>query len=130
MIIEFADPGYNFGYMWWAIGLGLLGIVLLFLPFFLTDDEGKIAAWPAVGLSVVLVSGTVLPIIGGQDYEREVLMEKATSLDELGFKEGHLSGDRFTAATEDGQYFRGVLVDLRPESGYAYQVLELTGTEK
>lgn len=30
----------------------------------------------------------------------------------------------------EGQYFRGVLVDLEPESGYAYQVLELTGTEK
>lgn len=130
MIIEFADPGYNFGYMWWTIGLCLLGIVLFFLPFFLTDDERKIAAWPMVGLTIVLVSGTTLPIIGGHDYDRRVLTEKARSLDEMGFKEGQLSGDRFTAATEDGKYFSGVLVDLRPESGYAYQVLELTGTEK
>lgn len=130
MIIEFADPGYNFGYMWWAIGLGLLGIALFLLPFFLTDDERKIAAWPVVGLSVVLISGITLPTIGGYDYDRQVLTEKVKSLKGLGLKEGNLSGDRFTAATEDGQYFRGVLVDLRPESGYAYQVLELTGTEK
>lgn len=130
MIIEFADPGYNFGYMWWAIGLGVVGIALFFLPFFLTDDERKIAAWPMVGLAIVLVSGTTLPIIGGYDYDRRVLTEKVRSLDEMGFKEGHLSGDRFTAATEDGKYFSGVLVDLHPESGYAYQVLELTGTEK
>lgn len=129
MIIEFADPGYNFRYMWWAIGLGALGIVMFFLPFFYTKDERKIAAWTLVGLSIFLAA-SILPVFGGYDYDRQVLTEKVRSLDEMGFQEGYLSGDRFTAATEDGKYFSGVLVDLRPESGYAYQVLELTGTEK
>lgn len=44
----------------------------------------------------------------------------------MGFTEVDVVGDRFTAATEDGQYFRGVLVDMYPDTGYAYQVLELT----
>ena len=129
MIIEFADPGYNFGYMWWAIGLGVLGIVLFFLPFFYTQDERKIAAWIRVGLSISLV-GSTLPVLGGSAYDSTVRDSTNIELIDLGFSDVQLSGDRFTAATEDGQYFRGVLVDLRPESGYAYQVLELTGTEK
>ncbi len=33
-------------------------------------------------------------------------------------------GGRFTA-NDDGRYFQGVLVDLEPESGYAYKIFEL-----
>lgn len=71
MIIEFADPGYNFGYMWWAIGLGVLGIVMFFLPFFYTQDERKIAAWPMVGLSIFLAA-SILPVFGGSAYDSTV----------------------------------------------------------
>lgn len=130
MIIEFADPGYNFGYMGWAIGLGVLGIALFLLPFFLTHDERKIAAWPAPGLIIFLVVPSLLGFLSGWDYDGRVHQEKTSSLRGLGYGSIELSGDRFTAATEDGKYFSGVLIDLRPESGYAYQVLELTGTEK
>lgn len=130
MIIEFADPGYNFGYMWWAIGLGVLGVVLFFLPFFLTDDERKIAAWPVPGLIIFMVVPFFLGLISQGDYSGRLDQEKISSLRDLGYGSIELSGDRFTAATEDGKYFSGVLVDLHPESGYAYQVLELTGTEK
>lgn len=130
MIIEFADPGYNWAFVWWAIGLFVLGVSLCFLPFLITDDPRKIALWPMVGMIVFMVAPLILLPISGTDYEKRVIIEKIVALKELGFEQGHLEGDRFTAATEDGQYFRGVLVDLEPESGYAYQVLELTGTEK
>jgi hypothetical protein len=110
MTIEFADPGYNFGLMWCGIGLTLLGIVLFWLPFFFFAAPMIFFPW------------------AGGDYSTRVAVEKGVQLADAGFDNVSLIGDRFTAATEDGQYFEGVLVDLRPESGYAYRVLELTET--
>lgn len=126
MIIEFADPGYNFGYMWWAIGLGVLGVALSLLPFFLTDDPRKISAWPLVGLILFVVGPSLLAGISVEDYQERVELEKETRIQELGISSIELIGDRITGSTEDGKYFSGVLVDLHPDSGYDYQVVELT----
>lgn len=128
MTIEFADPGYNWAFVWWAIGLFVLGVFLFFLPFLITDDPRKIAMWPMVGMILVITApGLVLASSSG-DYNVRVGFEKLDGLENLGFSDVEVSGDRFTAATEDGQYFRGVLVDLRPDEGYAYEVLELNRT--
>lgn len=129
MTIEFADPGYNWAFVWWAIGLFVLGVFLFFLPFFLTEDEKKIAMWPVFGLILFITAPGIMLPLSGNDYDERVIIEKIGALKELGFSDVEISGDRFTAATEDGQYFRGVLVDLEPDEGYAYQVLELKGTE-
>lgn len=130
MIIEFADPGYNFGMMWWGIGLTILGIILFWLPFFIFKTEKEIAGWPAFGFILTFVAPMVFFPWAGGDYSTRVAVEKGVHLADAGFGNIELSGDRFTAATEDGKYFSGLLVDLDPESGYAYQVLELTETEK
>ncbi|QDK01367.1 hypothetical protein SEA_WATERT_98 [Microbacterium phage WaterT] len=122
MIIEFADPGYNFLFLWLSIGLPLLGASLFFLPFFLTENE---KLWPLPGLLLLISSPIVMPTIGVADYDTRVYFEKMEQIESLGFSNVELSGGRFTAATEDGEYFSGILVDLRPDSGYAYQVLEL-----
>lgn len=129
MIIEFADPGYNFLFLWLSIGLPVLGIALFLLPFSITKDETKIRIWPVFGLFIFLTSAITFPNVGAADYDTRVYFEKMEQIESLGFSNVELSGDRLTAATEDGQYFRGVLVDLGPDEGYAYQVLELTGTE-
>lgn len=129
MIIEFADPGYNFGLMWWGIGLTVLGIVLFWLPFFLTGDERKIAGWPLIGFIIAFCAPLIFFPWAATDYSKRVVLEQAKALQELGFSNEQLSGDRFTAATEDGQFFSGILVDLEPDSGYAYQVLEITPTK-
>ncbi|USH44549.1 membrane protein [Microbacterium phage Cassita] len=129
MIIEFADPGYNFLFLWLSIGLPVLGIALFLLPFFITTDETKIGIWPVFGLVICITSAIALPNVGAADYDTRVYFEKMEQIESLGFSNVELSGGRFTAATEDGEYFRGVLVDLEPDEGYAYQVLELTGTE-
>ncbi|QDK01497.1 hypothetical protein SEA_LEEROYJENKINS_102 [Microbacterium phage LeeroyJenkins] len=126
MIIEFADPGYNFLFLWLSIGLPVLGIALFLLPFFLTGNEKM---WPLPGLLIFIMAAIFLPTVGAADYDTRVYFEKMEQIESLGFSNVELSGDRLTAATEDGQYFRGVLVDLGPDEGYAYQVLELTGTE-
>lgn len=128
MIIEFADPGYNFGYMWSGIALTLLGIIIFWIPFFIFKTEKEIAGWPMFGFLLTFVAPMVFFPWGGGDYSTRVAVEKAVQLADAGFDNIEISGDRFTASTEDGKYFSGVLVDLRPESGYAYQVLELTET--
>lgn len=128
MTIEFADPGYNFGLMWWGIGLTLLGIVLFWLPFFIFKTESEIGAWPMSGFVLTFIAPVVFFSWAGGDYSDRVATEKSEQVISLGFDNVRLVGDRFTAATEDGQYFEGVLVDLRPQSGYAYEVLELNRT--
>lgn len=130
MIIEFADPGYDWAFVFISLGIFLIGFFLFILPFWVTDDPNKVAMWPMVGLLIVMCGPALTLGLSAGDYNVRVTLEKAKAIKELGFEQGRLEGDRFTAATEDGQYFRGVLVDLEPESGYAYQVLELIGTEK
>lgn len=131
MIIEFADPGYNWGFLWWPVGVMIVCLAIFIWAGIVFDwDEGD----PTIGITAVLfilsvVVAVFVPILfGSTDYEFRVTNSQRTELQELGFSDVDVSGDRFTAATEDGEYFRGVLVDLKPESGYAYQVLELNQT--
>lgn len=132
MIIEFADPGYNWGFLWWPVGVMIVCLAIFIWAGIVFDwDEED----PTIGITGVLfilsvVVAVFVPILfGSTDYEFRVTNSQRTELQELGFSDVDVSGDRFTAATEDGEYFRGVLVDLEPDEGYAYQVLELTGTE-
>lgn len=133
MSIEFADPGYNWAFVWWP----LLALVLAVTAFILTSRSHYVrwdmGHWVPSILGPLMVTSIVMfPVfswlVQGSDYNLRVDIQKASSLLESGFDHIVLSGDRFTAATEDGKYFEGVLVDLRPESGYAYRVLELTET--
>ena len=124
MIIEFADPGYNWLPIWIAAGIVLLAIGIM------------IALYPVLGdavasISIIPILAIVFsPVLGAMLYGNAVTESTTASLKEIGFSSVGVVNDRFTASTEDGKYFSGVLVDLHPESGYAYQVLELTGTEK
>ena len=124
MIIEFAAPGYNWLPIWIGVGVVLLTIGLMIALYPALDD----AVAPISTFAILAI--VFAPIFGYMTYEGSVSDLIKLELREQGFSDVELSGDRFTAATEDGKYFSGVLVDLRPASGYAYQVLELTGTEK
>lgn len=128
MIIEFADPGYMWGFVGFAVLAFVAGIVLFLLPFWVTDDEKKVAMWPMFGLLLFIIAPSLILGSSAGDYSTRVAFEKMGGLESEGFSNIDLSGDRFTAATPDGEYFSGILVDLRPGSGYAYQVLEITDT--
>lgn len=123
MIIEFADPGYN----WTAIVIGVvivlasIGLMIALYPV-LDNAVAPITIFPMMAI-------VFAPIVGSIDYSRQVDSKIETRLIQSGFSNIDLSGDRFTAATEDGQFFSGILVDLEPDSGYAYQVLEITPTK-
>ena len=121
MIIEFADPGYDWGFFWWPLGVLVLAIGL---AVFLASIDRDIPA-PVLGIPIAAML-MVPTLFGVSSYGTRVGFEKMEQIESLGFSNVELSGDRFTAATEDGEYFRGVLVDLEPDEGYAYQVLELT----
>lgn len=131
MIIEFADPGYNWGFLWWPVVV-MAVCLTIFIAAGVAFDWGEthpgVALTGALFTLSVVVALTVPSLIGTTDYGFKVTNSQRTELQELGFSDVDVSGNRFTAATEDGQYSRGVLVDLRPDEGYAYQVLELTGT--
>lgn len=128
MTIEFADPGYNFGFIGFAILAFVVGIVLFLLPFWVTDDANKIGMWPTAGLIVFMAAPALILGSSTGDYSTRVAFEKIEQLESKGYSNIELSGDRFTAAALDGEYFSGILVDLRPDSGYSYQVLEITDT--
>lgn len=122
MTIEFADPGYNWAFVWWPVGILLVfvGLMIALYPV-MGDAVAPLAILPIL----VLVFG---PVVGAMPYDTEVTNRTQIALISKGFSNVEVVNDRFTAATEDGKYFEGVLVDLRPESGYAYRVLELTET--
>lgn len=133
MIIEFADPGYNWAFLWWP----LLAFALCVTAFILTSRtryvDWDMSHWvPSLLGPLMIVSAVFVPLsavaIHSSDYAVRVGIQKALAISEQGYSNVNLSGDRFTASTEDGKYFSGVLIDLHPESGYAYQVLELTET--
>lgn len=125
MIIEFADPGYNWLWVWVPVAFLVVTIIAMIILYPLWDDAVAPLAIPAVLALMLCPTLGAVTVYGGQ-----VTSLTKDQLTLQGFSDIELSGDRFTAATEDGQYFRGILVDLEPESGYAYQVLELTGMEK
>ncbi|MGG7211964.1 hypothetical protein, partial [Clostridium baratii] len=81
MIIEFADPGYNFLFLWLSIGLPVLGIALFLLPFFITEDERKIGIWPVFGLIICLTSAILFPNVGAADYDTRVYLEKMEQIE-------------------------------------------------
>lgn len=124
MIIEFADPGYNWLPIWIGLAVVLVTIGLMIALYPVLEDAVAPISMFAI-LAIVFA-----PVLGSMSYGGAVSDATKAELIDQGFSNVQIVGDRFTAATEDGQYFRGVLVDLEPESGYAYQVLELTGTEK
>lgn len=135
MIIEFADPGYNWGFVWWPLVAVAVTVTAFILASRTREVNWDMGHWvPSLLGPIAIVSIVMVPVFAGgvqhTDYSIRVGIQKAIALAGQGFESIYLDGNSFTAATEDGKYFSGVLVDLRLESGYAYQVLELTRTEK
>lgn len=132
MVIEFADPGIDWTPMWWSLGVLGVGILLFVLAF--AVPEKYFQDWMPSPGAVIGLLGLVLTISAliAQPYnytEYDIPKDTVTALEQVGYESVTLNGDRFTA-NDDGKFFSGVLVDLRPETGYAYQVLELTEADR
>lgn len=132
MIIEFADPGIDWTPLWLSFGAFGVGLVLFFLAFAIPDKHFR--DWmPSpggviglIGFCFVITSLIAQPMTY---IQYEVPEATVTALEQAGYKSVTLTGDRFTA-NNNGEFFSGVLVDMHPESGYAYRVLELNGGEQ
>lgn len=133
MIIEFADPGFNWAFVWWPLGILLAGLILFFLPFAVVPVR-RFEEWmPGPGFIIVALGFFLLvalvPTEATVGYGSRVDEATVTALEAEGFASVSLDGDRFTADL-DGAFFSGALIDLEPESGYAYAVTELTSLTK
>ena len=123
-IITIADPGYPYDTLYLFLAIGGAGIPVSALGFWLLGFDrgawlGAIGATVGVGACIVGGIGSMAqpPI----DYGIRVEEAKAASLEEAGFTDVELSGDKFTAS-DDGAYFKGALVEV---GDLTWQVVEV-----
>lgn len=128
MVIEFADPGIDWTPLFWALGLLVLGIGLFLLPFGLR--ERHFHDWMPMPGAILATAGLVwsiacLAVLPTSEYQAVVRELKVAALEDEGFSDVTLNGSTQFIASQDGDYFRGILIDLYPESGHRYQVSEI-----
>lgn len=119
-MIQFADPGLDY-WAWWPLllvaALALVGIV-----WGCVIEEEFLAGPSFVVLTPALLLFFVLP---HAVYDSGIRSLKAESINDLGYTDLNWeSGDRFTA-NDDGEFFSGLLLDLAPQEGYAYRIVNL-----
>jgi len=121
MTIEFADPGFNWAFVWWPLAILAVGIAI---TVWLVNIDFPELTGLSLGLPIAVM--LFVPTLAGiTEYGSRVDDATEISITDEGFKNVEVSGDRFTAATSDGEYFSGYLIDLEPETGYAYRIVEL-----
>jgi hypothetical protein len=128
MTIEFADPGFNFLFVYIPLFITVFFIALFIMAGSWTKWDGENVPLNIVGALMglsIIATAFVPPIAGPPDYSNRVIDLTEIALAGRGFTNVEVTDDRFTAATSDGEYFSGALVDLRPDSGYAYRIVEL-----
>lgn len=128
MIIEFADPGYNWWFLWWPlIAIGIAIVISIIIGAIWEEEAAPVAGFLiSSAFFAVLIGPLAFGLLG---YDSQVSDAKESALTDLGFEHVEVSGDSFTASFE-GAYFSGTLVNLKPESGYRYEVFELSGASK
>lgn len=136
MIIEFADPGYNWVFITWtgivliallvtAITLNIVWAAKGFPGEFESPLNGLVGLFYGLTVFWALIPFLFAGVMTGDtDYQERVDAAIVASLEDTGFEQIDLSGLDFTA-DKDGEYFRGTLDRYDTESDYAYQVLEL-----
>lgn len=126
-VIEFADPGYNWGWFFGSIALVavLAGLATLGITKARGDATGDWAQLAIGSILCGLLFGWLPAAVGGHtQYSQDVHTAKTVALKEIGYSHVDLGDDLFTAS-RDGRYVLGVLVDNQPTSDYSYTVLEL-----
>jgi len=139
MIIEFVDPGLDWtpvfytGFFAVAFFVAALVVNIIWAAHdYPSSYRSALPNWVAalwVGFAVTLVLGVGL---GGfmtmsSIYYDKVAAAKVEALEDAGFDDiefDYKSTTNFTASVE-GDYYKGVLIDLNPEKDYEYQVTEV-----
>ena len=121
-IITIADPGYQSGPLLFGLSLLVVGLIAMVVGA-VADGGGK--RWggllAGVGLVATICGGIGAPLMPWTAYEVAVREAKVASLEEAGFTDVELSGDKFTAS-DDGAYFKGALVEV---GDLTWQVVEV-----
>lgn len=121
-MIEFADSGMNFSILWLAAPLLVIGVFLLLTDIFWDADT---AVFGGLSVAAAVVAIGFIPALV---YDRDVTVAQVAALEDHGFTDVTLTEDRFTA-NDNGEFFSGLLVDLAPEEGYAYRIVNLNDNE-
>lgn len=129
-MIEFADPGYNWAFVWWPAAVLVVGLILFLAPFFIVKPlvrDDSMAPMPGFIIGAIgLISLTILP---GQDYEARVNDAIVTGVEDLGYENVMINRDNkhVSAKAEDGSYFAGAAVLISDEDGkFTYKLLDLS----
>lgn len=127
MTIEFADPGFNWAFVWWPVAITVILIVAFIIASrYEWKDDGIVSDILITPIILSVIASILTPCaFGNVDYVNQVREATERAIADAGFSNVEVVEDRFTAATSDGEYFSGALVDLRPDSGYAYRIVEL-----
>lgn len=119
-MIEFADPGLDY-WAWWPLLLAAL-LALVGLVWGIVVEEELLAGPSFMALAPLLLLFFALP---HGFYDSGIRSLKSEAITELGYTDLNWeSGDRFTA-NDNGEFFSGLLLDLAPQEGYAYRIVNL-----
>ena len=121
-IIAIADPGYQSGPLLFGLSLLVAGLIALVVGA-VAEEGGKRWGGFLVGVGVLatIYGGISAPLMPWAAYEVAVRDAKVAALEEAGFTDMELEGDKFTAS-DDGAYFKGALVEVGDRT---WQVVEV-----
>lgn len=128
-MIDLSGIEYNFlpGLLWWLVPVAVAVAYLWWM--FATDRQNR-DPWELIGVFTFFFGGVWMlaggPIMLGVVPSSHVKqVEKSMTIEQLedqGFANVSLNGNRKFTASVDGQYFRGALVH---DHEYTYQIVEL-----
>ena len=128
-MIGISGVEYNFlpGLLWWLVPVAV-AVAYLWWMFATNRDESNLwgnlsACFFVFGGTWLIAGGLVMLVAVPSTYvEAEEKRMTIEQLEEQGFANVSLEGDRKFTASVDGQYFRGALVH---DHEYTYQIVEL-----
>ena len=133
-MIEFADPGYNWAFVWWPAAVLAVGVALFLAPFFLTKPpvrEDSMAPMPGFIIGVVGLTALILSTsaYAPRDYDSRIDAALVTGIEDLGYENVMLDkhNKHVSAKAEDGSYFAGAAVLISDDGGkFTYKLLDLS----
>lgn len=124
MIIEIADPGFQWGLMWSLFGVGAITFIAGVTLGVWGDSTGNKVlenfgvTLCGLGVAGGLFAGMLAPAL---TYDYQYAEARTAAIEEAGFEHVDLFGEKFTASL-DGAYYEGALVSL---GDGRFQVVEI-----